>query len=530
MKKRITVNSVMGMPIHTYYVDATGGNDTNSGLSVANPLQTIAAVNALTLKPGDRVLFKCGETWANTTLKPIYGGSPARPVWLSAYGSGARPQITHATASAGWIQRDYTIVDGLYFAGDKTNGDDALKIKAAHVTVNNCELCNAKFNNLGTNDVGTLIHHLVITNNLVHDSAKMGIYIGDSDGTATNGPADCLVRGNTCYLNGTSTSADHGIYLQYAIRCFVQENICYDNKGAGLKFNSLHDSIGERNYLYSSAARGTQRYGLFVDEMAAGENANNIFRNNKMFENLVNIQAQVTTANVYYHNTLVNAGNGASGAGAGGVVLTATCANQVFRNNIIFQDRASINRFNSVYRMDADATVAANTFNNNLVFYNDVANFANITTVNKTWAEWQAFAGSPDPNSTNGDAVFQTVNTTTTTVNGDSASGQTVLNVANTVGFAVNSPVVINSGGARDEVKRIASIQDGISLTMTSNLLYTHTGAQADVVHSNVYADLHIQTTSPAKNAGATGLGVLVDFDNVVRDANPDIGAYEYVA
>jgi len=41
--------------------------------------------------------------------------------------------------------------------------------------------------------------------------------------------------------------------------------------------------------------------------------------------------------------------------------------------------------------------------------------------------------------------------------------------------------------------------------------------------------DFHLQTTSPCKNVGATGLGALADYDGVVRDATPDIGAYEFV-
>jgi hypothetical protein len=52
----------------------------------------------------------------------------------------------------------------------------------------------------------------------------------------------------------------------------------------------------------------------------------------------------------------------------------------------------------------------------------------------------------------------------------------------------------------------------------------------ADPVFVTNYTDLHLQTTSPAKNAGATTLGVLTDYDGVVRDATPDMGAFEFVA
>jgi hypothetical protein len=51
----------------------------------------------------------------------------------------------------------------------------------------------------------------------------------------------------------------------------------------------------------------------------------------------------------------------------------------------------------------------------------------------------------------------------------------------------------------------------------------------SDPVFVTNWTNLHLQTTSPCKNAGATGLGVTDDYDGVTRDAAPDIGAYEFV-
>jgi hypothetical protein len=45
----------------TYYVDAEGGNNSNSGTSEAEPWATIGKANALDLDPGDELLFKGGE-------------------------------------------------------------------------------------------------------------------------------------------------------------------------------------------------------------------------------------------------------------------------------------------------------------------------------------------------------------------------------------------------------------------------------------------------------------------------------------
>jgi hypothetical protein len=69
-----------------------------------------------------------------------------------------------------------------------------------------------------------------------------------------------------------------------------------------------------------------------------------------------------------------------------------------------------------------------------------------------------------------------------TTVDADSASGQPVLNVASTAKFDKAQGVVINPHGAREEFGTIISVQDGISITLQSNLTYTHTALQADRV------------------------------------------------
>ena len=63
-----------------------------------------------------------------------------------------------------------------------------------------------------------------------------------------------------------------------------------------------------------------------------------------------------------------------------------------------------------------------------------------------------------------------------------SAISQAVLSVASTTGFTAGDLIFINRGGAREEEKVILSIQDGVSLTLTANLVYEHTAAQADRV------------------------------------------------
>jgi len=69
-----------------------------------------------------------------------------------------------------------------------------------------------------------------------------------------------------------------------------------------------------------------------------------------------------------------------------------------------------------------------------------------------------------------------------TMVDADSNVGQKVLNVTATTGFAANDIVLINETGARHEAHVIDSVQPDVSLTLKTNLIYSHTAGQADTV------------------------------------------------
>ena len=93
----------------TYYVDATGGDDGWSGTFATpqagsdGPWQTLKKVSDHALQPGDRVLLKRGEVWrsymsgATRMADRLYitqSGTPAQPIIIDAYGTGAAPLIS----------------------------------------------------------------------------------------------------------------------------------------------------------------------------------------------------------------------------------------------------------------------------------------------------------------------------------------------------------------------------------------------------------------------------------------------------
>ncbi len=75
----------------TYYV-SNGGNDTNSGLSPANPWSSIDKINSSSFLPGDSILFNRNDTW-NERLQVPTSGSIGLNILFGAYGTGSKPII-----------------------------------------------------------------------------------------------------------------------------------------------------------------------------------------------------------------------------------------------------------------------------------------------------------------------------------------------------------------------------------------------------------------------------------------------------
>lgn len=81
----------------TYYVDATLGNDANSGLTPQSAWKTLNKVNTFNLQPGNSVALKRGEVWREKlTLNSSSNGNPNAYIKITAYGEGKKPQINHA--------------------------------------------------------------------------------------------------------------------------------------------------------------------------------------------------------------------------------------------------------------------------------------------------------------------------------------------------------------------------------------------------------------------------------------------------
>ncbi|MFH0777597.1 MAG: hypothetical protein V2A71_03095, partial [Candidatus Eisenbacteria bacterium] len=89
-----------------YYISSSLGNDSNDGLSPETAWRTLYTVFNKCLygpnfEPGDSILLKRGNSWANELKIRSYGTEEA-PIVIASYGEGARPILRGHVALPSW--------------------------------------------------------------------------------------------------------------------------------------------------------------------------------------------------------------------------------------------------------------------------------------------------------------------------------------------------------------------------------------------------------------------------------------------
>ena len=125
----------------TYYV-ANAGSDSNNGLSEAAPFAHVDKVNTLDLQPGDRVLFKCGDTWRADPLTITRPGRAGQPIVFSSYPQGCanQPVLSGSQPITGWTASGsanlfYAVLNSGANAGKFPNGVNQLFRNGTRLTL-----------------------------------------------------------------------------------------------------------------------------------------------------------------------------------------------------------------------------------------------------------------------------------------------------------------------------------------------------------------------------------------------------------
>jgi hypothetical protein len=236
----------------TYYVSAAG-NDTNSGTSSSSAWRTISRVNAHDFVPGDKILFRGGDTFAGTLrFEGSDAGTPALPVTVSSYGSG-RARINAGTGAGIFVEN----AGGLIITDLDVVSPDRLKNRSHGIAFHNDLPGNAK------------LKFIRVSNVNVSGFGKNGLaLIGNGRDGTQSGYSDVRFTHVTAWNNtfiGISTKgfydtqtklyANSNVYIGY---CIVHDNPgqpgFQNHSGNGILMSHVDGGTIEYNLAYNNGA------------------------------------------------------------------------------------------------------------------------------------------------------------------------------------------------------------------------------------------------------------------------------------
>ncbi|WP_043639382.1 right-handed parallel beta-helix repeat-containing protein [Nonomuraea candida] len=246
----------------TYYVDSRAGDDAAAGTSAATAWKSLEQLATAELKPGDTVAVKRGSSFTGPlTLET--DGTAARPISITAYGSGPLARISGAETDCVVVKGDHWRISGLHASNCRWAG---FEIGGDH---NELKGVRADRNIAGVHVTPSGSHN-TIRDSVLSDNNRMSVNDAGHDndsgafGVLLNGD-DNVVTGNT--ITGSSArSKDYGhdgaaIEIFNGDRNRIVRNVARDN----VTFTELGAQDGKTatgnvfafNVVTSTRARGS---------------------------------------------------------------------------------------------------------------------------------------------------------------------------------------------------------------------------------------------------------------------------------
>jgi hypothetical protein len=234
-----------------WYVDATLGNDSNTGLSTSTALATLQQAHDQS-NPGDIINVAAGTYTAiglgSNVLEITRSGIPSAPITYRAV-PGTLPLILGAQSYA---TVHFNAVSYIIFQGFEIAGWNASLLGAIH-DIQALPPAISEIANL-YNGSGIVIdrgissqpsHHITILNCQVHDFPYNGILASWADYVTIQ---SCIVYSNALYSvfagSGINILNSHSIDNISTYKTNIQQNICYDNINLVLNVGSQNITDG----------------------------------------------------------------------------------------------------------------------------------------------------------------------------------------------------------------------------------------------------------------------------------------------
>lgn len=204
-----------------YYV-SEHGNDSGEATE-ADPWKTIGKVNGLALQPGDRVLFRGGDTFVgNIALDANDRGAEGEKLLISSYGRG-RATIDardgHGLAADGC---DHLAISDLILRGSGrksgSNGSGILLTNGDDIEIDRVEVSGFRLD--GVCVVG--VRKTRITRVHAHDNGHAGIASGEGKISSDLYVGHCIAEDNPGDLQNLTNHSGNGIVIGWAKNVLVE--------------------------------------------------------------------------------------------------------------------------------------------------------------------------------------------------------------------------------------------------------------------------------------------------------------------
>jgi parallel beta-helix repeat protein len=328
----------------TYYVDASIGNDNNSGTTETSPLKTISKATEK-VTPGDTVLVKNGTYNEPYGVNMRTSGSSSAWITFKAYPN-HKPFVT----SSQWYtfcidQKSYIEINGFEITNTPQTptdtkdgaGDGILTKNNSH----HIRLLNNKIHGAGGGGIATVsADYITIEGNIIYDNTKRSnlgqsaISLYELYNYDTASGYHNFIRKNFIYDNenlrpfkyygdGTEITDGNGIiiddskntqnpstnphYLQaYNGSTLIENNIIFDNGGRGIHVFLSDNVIAVNNTLYQNNTTST-----ISGELTALSSGNVKFYNNSVYARAGKLANAINSIslniifsyNIYYNYT-----------------------------------------------------------------------------------------------------------------------------------------------------------------------------------------------------------------------------------
>lgn len=342
-----------------YYISSSQGNDSWSGrLPEPNqsnsdgPKQSVDAAQTIAsnLTPGDRLLFRRGDSWtgiSNLISLSTTAGEANREIIIGAYGNGDKPRFDVTGEGSGIFIRGandaptaYLRIENIHIMTTGTPGNRPTGITVIetfrpnnphHIVFDGLTLEGLKFGaNIQENDI-------TITNCLIQNNYGIPPETGHTQGIYAKG-SRIIITKNTLKDNGKpGVGFDHNTYLSNCIDCIYSDNVVSGG------FSGLKIRKGR-----GITVTGNRMYNLDYSTITVGADAGATISaveidGNTLFNTGRGINVKAQSEGASYIDDLVIKNNIIYGTTTAGITLHSTyIKSSALYNNLVYNNGSGV--------------------------------------------------------------------------------------------------------------------------------------------------------------------------------------------